>query len=553
MQLVLLSAGHRHRGRPGRRSRLRLQRAARTSSGRSRRGSPSPSSASPSRCTGARRGARCPWILLVLYIAYAAQVLGDLVARRSALGFRRSTGRDPGHRPRRPAALGARRRWSASLRRSGCWCPEHWALSVWPTCSEATPRHRHPSSRRWRRWSRSRSGSSPARACRTGCGGPRSDASGPAHPRYPHRWRPRKAPDPRSRWRSVLRSFRGARSMSTPSTLVADRYRLVKMLGAGGMGIVWHAWDERLQRPVALKMLRTQPELTERERELATDRAMREARITAGLHHPHAVTVFDVIEHEGQPCIVMQLIESTPLSDLLREHGTLTLIRSGADRRPGQLCARGGAQDADRAPGREAGEHPHHRGRLGHDQRLRDLACARRCDDHRDGDDPRHPRLSRARGCAGAAHELRIGRVLARVDAVRGAGGSTRRSGRTATRSPFCTRSPGADTRPPSTPARWRRCCGRCSPPSRSSRPAMASVAQSLSGMNETATANRLDGTLRRPFVACGCDANSERRRDRAHGGRRDRAHGGRRDRARGRCRDGAPGRCGDRAHGRTS
>ncbi len=51
---------------------------------------------------------------------------------------------------------------------------------------------------------------------------------------------------------------------------------------------------------------------------------MREARITAGLHHPHAVTVFDVVEHEGQPCIVMQLIESTPLSDLLSEHGTLT-------------------------------------------------------------------------------------------------------------------------------------------------------------------------------------------------------------------------------------
>ncbi len=111
--------------------------------------------------------------------------------------------------------------------------------------------------------------------------------------------------------------------MTTPSTLVADRYRLVKMLGAGGMGIVWHAWDERLHRPVALKMLRTQPELTDPERELATDRAMREARITAGLHHPHAVTVFDVVEHEGQPCIVMQLIESTPLSILLREHGTL--------------------------------------------------------------------------------------------------------------------------------------------------------------------------------------------------------------------------------------
>ena len=102
--------------------------------------------------------------------------------------------------------------------------------------------------------------------------------------------------------------------MSTPTTLVADRYRLVKMLGAGGMGVVWQAWDERLQRPVALKLLRTQPELPDAERDQATARAMREARITAGLHHPHAVTVFDVVEHEGQPCIVMQLIESTPLS-----------------------------------------------------------------------------------------------------------------------------------------------------------------------------------------------------------------------------------------------
>ncbi|TDN92061.1 serine/threonine-protein kinase [Microbacterium sp. BK668] len=112
--------------------------------------------------------------------------------------------------------------------------------------------------------------------------------------------------------------------MSTPPALVSDRYRLVRLLGAGGMGVVWEAWDEKLHRTVALKMLRAQPELTDAERQTATDRAMREARITAGLHHPHAVTVFDVVEHEGQPCIVMQLVESTPLSVLLREHGTFS-------------------------------------------------------------------------------------------------------------------------------------------------------------------------------------------------------------------------------------
>lgn len=123
---------------------------------------------------------------------------------------------------------------------------------------------------------------------------------------------------------------------STPGTLVAERYRLVKLLGTGGMGIVWQAWDERLQRAVALKMLRTQQYLTPDEREAATNRAMREARITAGLHHPHAVAVFDVVEHEGEPCIVMQLIHSTPSSVLLREHGTFT---PGQTARVGQQVA----------------------------------------------------------------------------------------------------------------------------------------------------------------------------------------------------------------------
>ena len=111
--------------------------------------------------------------------------------------------------------------------------------------------------------------------------------------------------------------------MAAPGTLIADRYRLVRQLGAGGMGVVWEARDERLDRPVAVKQLRTQHGLTEAETELIAQRAMREARINASLQHPYAVAVFDVVEHDGQPCIVMELVPSVPLTEVMRGLGTL--------------------------------------------------------------------------------------------------------------------------------------------------------------------------------------------------------------------------------------
>ena len=111
--------------------------------------------------------------------------------------------------------------------------------------------------------------------------------------------------------------------MAAPGALIAERYRLVRQLGAGGMGVVWEARDERLDRPVAVKELRTVPGLTQAETDVVAQRAMREARINARLHHPHAVTVFDVVEHEGKPCIVMELVPSVPLTDAMRELGAL--------------------------------------------------------------------------------------------------------------------------------------------------------------------------------------------------------------------------------------
>ena len=117
--------------------------------------------------------------------------------------------------------------------------------------------------------------------------------------------------------------------MSERGALIAGRYRLVNQLGSGGMGIVWEAWDERLRRPVALKELHPQLGLSEAQAELANSRAMREARITARLHHPHAVPVFDVVEQDGQPCLIMQYLPSRSLHTILDEKGRLTPTEVG--------------------------------------------------------------------------------------------------------------------------------------------------------------------------------------------------------------------------------
>ena len=111
--------------------------------------------------------------------------------------------------------------------------------------------------------------------------------------------------------------------MTVPGDVIADRYRVVRQLGVGGMGVVWEAHDERLNRSIAIKELRTQHGVTDSETEVITQRAIREARISARLQHPYAVSVFDVVEHEGKPCIVMELVPSMPLSDVMRELGSL--------------------------------------------------------------------------------------------------------------------------------------------------------------------------------------------------------------------------------------
>jgi hypothetical protein len=97
---------------------------------------------------------------------------------------------------------------------------------------------------------------------------------------------------------------------------------------------VWEAWDERLHRTVALKRLHPQPGLSRADADAVRERAMREARITARLHHANAVQVYDVIDVEGQPCLVMQHLPSRSLSAVLAEQRTLPpdeVARIGAE------------------------------------------------------------------------------------------------------------------------------------------------------------------------------------------------------------------------------
>jgi eukaryotic-like serine/threonine-protein kinase len=105
--------------------------------------------------------------------------------------------------------------------------------------------------------------------------------------------------------------------------LVAGRYRLMDSIGSGGMGVVWQARDERLERTVAIKQLLVRPGLTELETEGARRRAMREARIAARLQHRNAIALFDVAEHDGEPCLVMEYLRSRSLSVVLAEKETL--------------------------------------------------------------------------------------------------------------------------------------------------------------------------------------------------------------------------------------
>ncbi|MFJ8753944.1 serine/threonine-protein kinase [Streptomyces sp. NPDC102441] len=104
---------------------------------------------------------------------------------------------------------------------------------------------------------------------------------------------------------------------------IADRYLLQEPIGRGGMGVVWLAWDERLERSVAVKCARLDDDRAAR-------RLMSEARNAGRLHHPNIVGVFDFVDEGGTCWIIMEYVPSRSLAQIVAEGGLLTPEEAGS-------------------------------------------------------------------------------------------------------------------------------------------------------------------------------------------------------------------------------
>ncbi|WP_329597598.1 protein kinase [Streptomyces pseudovenezuelae] len=105
--------------------------------------------------------------------------------------------------------------------------------------------------------------------------------------------------------------------------LLAGRYRLADPIGKGGMGRVWRAHDEVLHRAVAIKELTAALYVSESDQAVLLARTRAEARAAARINHSAVVTVHDVLDHDGRPWIVMELVEGRSLADAVKEDGRI--------------------------------------------------------------------------------------------------------------------------------------------------------------------------------------------------------------------------------------
>jgi serine/threonine-protein kinase len=108
--------------------------------------------------------------------------------------------------------------------------------------------------------------------------------------------------------------------------LLRGRYRLEERIGSGGMSTVYRAFDETLERWVAIKVLHH----TMEDDPVQLERFRREARTVARLNHPHVVTVIDAGEDEGHPFIVFEYVDGDTLKGLIKRTGPLPVVEAVA-------------------------------------------------------------------------------------------------------------------------------------------------------------------------------------------------------------------------------
>ncbi|KIR61086.1 hypothetical protein TK50_25255 [Micromonospora haikouensis] len=112
--------------------------------------------------------------------------------------------------------------------------------------------------------------------------------------------------------------------------MIGGRYRLLDLVGRGGMGKVWRARDEMLHRDVAVKQVVPPAVLAGDELDELRLRTLREARTTARLNHPNVVRVYDVVPVDGDPWLIMEYVPSRSLQHILDTSGPLPPRRAAA-------------------------------------------------------------------------------------------------------------------------------------------------------------------------------------------------------------------------------